>query len=63
MTRTMGQTNISDQAEADRWRRLTALSRLGHPEDVVGPVCFLSSDASAFVTGQSLNVDGGILMN
>ena len=63
MTRTMGKLTIADKAEADKWRDQTALGRLGQPEDIVGPVCFLASDASAFVTGPSLNVDGGIVMN
>jgi len=38
----------------------TPLGRLGTPADVVGPMLFLLSDASAFVTGQVLVVDGGI---
>jgi NAD(P)-dependent dehydrogenase (short-subunit alcohol dehydrogenase family) len=37
------------------------MNRLGNPEDVVGPVVFLASDASAFVTGVLLPVDGGNL--
>lgn len=37
------------------------LGRLGTPEDVVGPVVFLVSDAAAFVTGTILPVDGGNL--
>ena len=36
------------------------VGRLGQPEDVVSPVAFFASDDSAFVTGQALNVDGGI---
>ncbi len=40
--------------------RRTPLDRLGTPADVVGPVRFLLSDDSAFVTGQVLVVDGGI---
>ncbi len=59
----MGRTNLSDQANIDRWVGVTALRRLGQPEDVVGPACFLASDASAFVTGQSLNVCGGIVLS
>jgi NAD(P)-dependent dehydrogenase (short-subunit alcohol dehydrogenase family) len=36
------------------------LGRLGEPEDVVGPVVFLLSDASAMITGHVLPVDGGV---
>jgi NAD(P)-dependent dehydrogenase (short-subunit alcohol dehydrogenase family) len=36
------------------------LGRLGEPEDVVGPVVFLVSDASAMITGHLLPVDGGV---
>ena len=44
----------------DKILRRTPLGRLGVPEDVVGPVKFLLSDVSKFVTGQVLIVDGGI---
>jgi len=59
----MGRTNLSEQANIDKWIGVTALRRLGQPEDVVGPACFLASDASAFITGQSLNVCGGIVLS
>jgi NAD(P)-dependent dehydrogenase (short-subunit alcohol dehydrogenase family) len=59
----MGRTNLADPANVDRWVGITALRRLGQPEDVAGPVCFLASDAAAFVTGQSLNVCGGIVLS
>ena len=59
----MGRTNLEDPVVAERWISNTALRRLGQPEDVVGPVCFLASDASAFITGQTLNVDGGIVLS
>ena len=36
------------------------LGRLGEPEDVVGPVVFLVSDASAMITGHLLPIDGGV---
>lgn len=39
----------------------TPAGRWGEPEDLMGPVVFLASDASAFVNGHVLYVDGGIL--
>ena len=38
------------------------LVRLGTPEDVAGAVVFLCSDAASYITGQVLNVDGGMVM-
>jgi 3-oxoacyl-[acyl-carrier protein] reductase len=39
-----------------------ALGRPGTPEDVSGAVAFLCSDAAGYITGQTLVVDGGVLM-
>ncbi len=39
----------------------TPMGRWGTPEDLVGPVLFLCSDAAAFITGTVLRVDGGYL--
>jgi NAD(P)-dependent dehydrogenase (short-subunit alcohol dehydrogenase family) len=38
------------------------LNRQGKPEDLVGTLIFLLSDASAWLTGQIINVDGGQIM-
>jgi NAD(P)-dependent dehydrogenase (short-subunit alcohol dehydrogenase family) len=46
-------------AVRDRNLRRIPLGRLGEPEDLVGPTVFLLSDASDFMTGQILYVDGG----
>jgi NAD(P)-dependent dehydrogenase (short-subunit alcohol dehydrogenase family) len=46
--------------QAQRERR--ALQRDEQPEDLVGPVFFLASDDAAFITGQTINVDGGNFM-
>ena len=43
-----------------RWiRRKTPMGRPGRGEELAGPVVFLASDASSYVTGQTLLVDGG----
>ena len=39
------------------------LGRLGMPQDVANLVCFLASDAAAYITGQTLTVDGGMVMH
>lgn len=59
----MGRVNLDDIAVREAWQEKTAIRRIGDPEDVVGPVAFLASDDAAFVTGQSLNVDGGIVLS
>ena len=46
-------------AEEDRIIRARCLHRAGLPPDIAGTVIYLVSDLSAFVTGQTLNVDGG----
>ncbi len=40
----------------------TPLRRIAAPEDITGPVLFLASDWSRFMTGQTLTVDGGLVM-
>ena len=43
------------------WRDAIPLKRGGSPEDVANVCVFLASDMSAYITGQVLNVDGGLL--
>jgi NAD(P)-dependent dehydrogenase (short-subunit alcohol dehydrogenase family) len=45
---------------AAAWSPITPLGRVGTPADVAGVVLFFASPAAAFVTGQTLMVDGGV---
>lgn len=45
---------------AGTWSKLTPLGRVGQPADVARAVAFLASDAAAFITGQTIWVDGGL---
>ncbi len=56
----MGKNNLGSDEAICHWENVASLKRLGYPEDVVGPVRFFASNQSDFVTGQSLNVCGGI---
>jgi NAD(P)-dependent dehydrogenase (short-subunit alcohol dehydrogenase family) len=48
------------EALAERVARIP-MGRIGQPYELIGPVVFLASDASSFVTGHTLPVDGGAL--
>lgn len=49
--------------DLDAYLKTVPLARLAQPEDVVGPILFLLSPAAAYVTGQTLHVNGGLWMN
>jgi D-arabinitol 2-dehydrogenase len=42
-----------------QWTSLIPMGKMGQPDDLTGPVTFLLSDASLYVTGADLRVDGG----
>ncbi|MEM9076235.1 MAG: 3-oxoacyl-[acyl-carrier-protein] reductase [Bacteroidota bacterium] len=54
-------TDKLDEKTVQGWRDAIPLKRGGSPEDVANACLFLASDLSAYVTGQVLNVDGGML--
>lgn len=54
-------TGKLDEATVDSWRQAIPLKRGGSPEDIANACVFLASDLSSYVTGQVLNVDGGML--
>lgn len=45
---------------AETWGRVAPLRRVGTPADIAGPVLFLAGPQAAYVTGQTLWVDGGV---
>jgi NAD(P)-dependent dehydrogenase (short-subunit alcohol dehydrogenase family) len=47
-------------AEADKWRRMHPIGRLGTPAEIAAMVAFLASSEARFCTGASFVVDGGI---
>ena len=49
------------QAQIDVYERNHLTPRLGKPEDIAKAVVFLASDDAAFITGQTISVDGGLL--
>jgi NAD(P)-dependent dehydrogenase (short-subunit alcohol dehydrogenase family) len=53
-------TRLEVKDYAATWGAVTPLGRVGSPEDVARAVRYLVSDESAFVTGQTLWVDGGL---
>ncbi|MDO6390323.1 3-oxoacyl-[acyl-carrier-protein] reductase [Pontibacter sp. BT731] len=54
-------TGELDQKVVDEWRKAIPLKRGGTPEDVANAVAFLASDQSSYISGQVLQVDGGML--
>ncbi len=50
-----------DEETVKSWRNAIPLKRGGTPEDIANVCVFLASDMSAYITGQTLNVDGGML--
>jgi 3-oxoacyl-[acyl-carrier protein] reductase len=58
------ETEMTGKLDADTvqsWRNAIPLKRGGSPEDIANACVFLASDLSSYITGQVLNVDGGML--
>lgn len=54
-------TAALDEKTVQGWRDAIPLKRGGQPEDVANACVFLASDMSTYISGQVLNVDGGML--
>jgi NAD(P)-dependent dehydrogenase (short-subunit alcohol dehydrogenase family) len=60
------QLNAGFLDDTERGRELlmrTPMGRFGRPEEVAGAAVFLSSDAASFITGQTIVIDGGMLVS
>lgn len=57
-----GMTETLSQQVKDEYLKDIPLGRIGSPEDVAGLALFLASDEASYITGQVINVDGGMVM-
>ena len=55
-------TRDLDSSQTDALRQQIPAGRLGTPEDIAAAVVFLASDAGAYITGETLNINGGLAM-
>ena len=55
-------TDKLNEEVKEKMKSSIPLGRLGTPQDVANLVCFLASDEAEYITGQTLNVDGGMVM-
>jgi 3-oxoacyl-[acyl-carrier protein] reductase len=55
-------THSMPEAAKEAFLKQVALGRAGTPQDVAGVVAFLCSDAAAYVTGQTIVIDGGMVI-
>lgn len=56
-------TDELDEKQIENLKSTVALNSLGKPEDIANAVLFLASDQAAYITGETLNVNGGLYMH
>jgi len=58
-------TDMTDELTDEQRQKMAAnipLDRLGSPDDIANAVCFLASDMAAYITGETLHINGGMYM-
>jgi NAD(P)-dependent dehydrogenase (short-subunit alcohol dehydrogenase family) len=53
---------LLSQAEKDAFAKMTVLNRWGEPSELVGPALLLATDAGSYITGETIVVDGGFVV-
>src|SRR5699024_902456 len=52
---------LTEEQQAEILKQIP-LEKLGQPEDIANVVCFLASNDAAYITGQTIHIDGGMVM-
>jgi NAD(P)-dependent dehydrogenase (short-subunit alcohol dehydrogenase family) len=63
LTATPGALEVFDMQQLEARAQMRPIARVQTADDVVGAVTFLASDDASFITGQIINVDGGVTMH
>ena len=53
---------LTSNEELDRWRKTIPMGRLGEPEEAADLVLFLVSDASSYINGATIDINGASLL-
>lgn len=53
-------TEMTEDFDAEKYKQLIPLNRFGDPEEVASLVSFLASDRSSYITGEVININGGL---
>ena len=56
-------TRVLPEEQRNAMLQQVPLGRLGEPSDIASAVAFLASDAGRYITGETLHVNGGMLMD